>query len=303
MNKKVRSIILAIQEKFNRFDSSVKNPRYCEKPMNNPPIFIIGPPRSGSTMLFQWLIIQFELSYISNLLALFPSQMVKLCRIIPKVANGRRKEISRSEFGYVPGIIGPNEAGGIMRKWFEDSNLNIENKYIRRTITEISSITNSPLLIKNLHNTMRLENIMSIIPESRFIYLHRDPLFTAQSILSSRLKLYGSYDDWFGFKPPGYRSILERNPFEQVIWQITTTNNICNEIKKKIPQKFYKLRYESFCQSPQKYLDKIKDFFNIKKRENAPLLKETLFISNKVKLEPDDWQKLVTAQKSIKHKS
>jgi len=300
MNKKVKSIILAIQKKFNRFDSSVKNPRYLEKPMSNPPIFIIGPPRSGSTLLLQWMIAQFEISYISNLLALFPSQMVKLCRIIPKAANGCQKEISRSEFGYISGLFSPNEAGVIMQKWFEDSTLDIEKKYVRRTIAEISSITDRPVLIKNLNNTIRLNKIISIFPESRFLYLHREIPYTAQSILSVRKKMYGSYEKWWSIQPPGYEKALEFHPFKQVIWQITTIEDICNKFMERYSQRVYKLAYWDFCKSPRKYLHEIRTFFHLNAKSNVSLMKESIIYSKKVQLPDKDWKKLVETYKLLK---
>jgi hypothetical protein len=39
----------------------------AEVPLNHPPVFIVGAPRSGSTLLYQLIVVRFDVGYLSNL--------------------------------------------------------------------------------------------------------------------------------------------------------------------------------------------------------------------------------------------
>jgi len=74
----LRKYLLEIQGLFSGFDSLAKKNTAEDLPEELNPIFIVGAPRSGSTLLFQLLIRHTKLIYISNLMALFPNQMIKI---------------------------------------------------------------------------------------------------------------------------------------------------------------------------------------------------------------------------------
>ena len=177
MNQGVRKIALAIQKLFNGFDSAVK--KSCDDLTMDeyPPIFMVGAPRTGSTMIFQVMVSQLRLAYISNIMALMPSLMVKLCMFSRRVACGYDGGIRESEYGYIPGLLSPNEAGKIADKWFDAMISDEEKKYVGRTFRMISSITKCRFLMKNQMNTLRIKQIRAVLPDSRFILLRRAPPF------------------------------------------------------------------------------------------------------------------------------
>lgn len=144
-----RRLMLAIQKTFNNFDPSVKTRFSDEESLSkNPPIFIIGSPRAGSTLLFQVLSGQFQLSYISNIMAAFPSLMVRLLQFFPSAARGYTGEIKESRYGYIPGIFSPNESGKILAKWLEDSQDPNHDIYVRRTFAAITNLSGCPMVFK-----------------------------------------------------------------------------------------------------------------------------------------------------------
>ena len=85
---------------------------------------------------------------------------------------------------------------------------------------------------------MRLERINQIFPNAIYIYIKRDVIYTAQSIILARRKLFRNDDGWFSVKPQNYETLLELDPFEQVISQIVSIENYVFDLKAhgRIPQ-------------------------------------------------------------------
>jgi len=114
-----------------------------------------------------------------------------------------------SNYGMAKSLRGPNECGQFWYRWFPgDRHFIAYHEYskeelldIRRTICAISIKFLKPLVFKNLNNGQRLQMIKKILPESLIIFVKRDPVFTAQSILGGRLDFYGDKNTWFSVMP------------------------------------------------------------------------------------------------------
>jgi hypothetical protein len=297
LNPFVRKAVLKVQNHFNEFDSSILNAK--ESTLNQPPIFVVGAPRVGSTLLFQILVHQFEVAYISNIMAAIPSHMLKLCRLFPQVADSTPGEIRESDLGYVPGLRGPNEAGAIYRKWFESENTEQHKRLVRSTVSKISEVTGKPLLSKNQFNSLRIDSIYRILPESHYIFLVRDPIMVAQSLLIAREKEYGDMNHWWSLKPPNWQSIVNKAPAYQVIWQVLSTNSF---VRKKIEE--YQLRYSNInyydlCTKPESIVKQLgNEIAGITPRKDRPNL-APLEVSQKQKVSAPLWRELSDAYSDL----
>ena len=116
----LRSTALSIQAAFNDFDGTWK--LYVDREADGKlkPVFIIGPPRSGSTLFYQLLLSHFQLCYISNIVSGFPKYMLRISRLFPSLASGYRLGLKKDYYGFLPGIKAPSEAGKIFDKWFNE---------------------------------------------------------------------------------------------------------------------------------------------------------------------------------------
>lgn len=206
---------LGIQKFFMGFDSYMER---CGNGESAPPVFIVGAPRSGSTVLMQSLTRMYDVGYISNMMALMPKYMLRIAKLDKKNILAP-KELVESEYGYISGLSSPNEAGKVMRFWF-DSEPDRKKESIRRTVSCLHKIFGTDIIIKNLYNSLRLKTIASVFPEARIIYLKRDPLYTAQSIYIGRMKYREDMSEWFSVEPEGHESVLHMSPEYQVAWQV-----------------------------------------------------------------------------------
>ena len=187
------------------------------------PIFIIGPPRTGSTLLYELMISGYRTSYFSNLASLFFKSPASVTEMSQRLGLKYRFSGS-STFGYIRGLWAPSEAGPIFNYWFgrplENRRRSIDPRIPRHTIKEIMACMGGPFVSKNLNNSLRLEQLSAIFPKAVFVHIRRSPIYTAQSIILSRRRFLGSDGEWFSVKPPNYKELLYLPPFEQVAWQI-----------------------------------------------------------------------------------
>jgi hypothetical protein len=300
MNRSLRKAVLQVQRLFNDFDSLVKSPSSPSISAHEAPIFLISAPRAGSTLIYQTMLGHIRLAYISNIMALAPSHMIKLCKLSKRVAYGYDGKIRESEYGHVPGFLSPNEAWKITQKWFRESTNDREREYVRRTFHMISSITGCPMLLKNPMNTFSIQEIRSILPNSRFIFLHRDPMKTAQSIILARRKASGGDDRWFSVQPPGYESVMNKPPFYQVVWQVLSIEKFVTSLLSNDPKRFLTVKYESFCKKPYQVLQEIRNAFELEWRDDSLPLEQSIPASDEIRLTANEWQELENIYHELK---
>ena len=89
----------------------------CYKELKYPPIFIVGPPRSGTTLLYQIIVHCFHVAYFPNIAARFYKIPV-IATKIGKILFRPYKSDFTSTYGLVKGTMAPHEAGVIWDRWF-----------------------------------------------------------------------------------------------------------------------------------------------------------------------------------------
>lgn len=271
----------------------------CKKTARElPPIFIVGPPRSGSTLLYQLLINNYQFSYISNFANFFYKSPVFASKIQHKYLGKYSSSKFDSDYGLIEGFSSPSEAGKLYRYWFEELSCNTKRKtLIQKTIFNLGCLYDGPFLSKNLYNNFRIDQLVEIFPNAFFIYITRQSEYIVQSLLFARKKNFNSYNKWFGIKPPNYRKIKDiKDPFEQVAAQVQSIEKyISLSIKRSTGITVIKVNYELICLNPKIELDKIINYYEninslriLKKHKKLPSLQ----VDNKNRLNSSEWHQL-----------
>jgi hypothetical protein len=223
------------------------------------PGFIVGAPRSGTTLLYQLLVSNYRFAYFTNLASFFYRSPVYFSKRFSLILKRYRSQAHQSRFGLVKGLSAPSEAGQVFRSWFDEGDFSDDRKErIGAALAAMEKLHQGPFLTKNLYNSFRLEKICEIFPRMVLIYMRRDPLYVCQSLLLSRIQEHGDIDTWFGIKPPDYPEITRKDPYEQVVCQV---NSIEDHIEEAI-QKYHitsvvRIRYEDLCKDPRKEIARI----------------------------------------------
>jgi len=227
-----------------------------------PPIFIIGPPRSGTTLVYQTIVNAFEVGYLTNLHALLHGGAGIVDSIVSRRLRTRPSEYV-SEHGNVDGASAPSEAGAFWYRWFSRSDVEgttnpRDPESLRRVVAQMIVRRNQPVVFKNVYNSLRIRSLASIFPEARFIVVQRSPVMTAQSILLARKRVHGTMEKWWSVRPPGIPDLSARSPEEQAVLQVCGLDaSIRRESEAVGMDRFFPLRYEQFCRDTHGTLDRL----------------------------------------------
>jgi hypothetical protein len=255
------------------FESSF-NDRFGDEGIRKfPPVFIIGAPRCGSTLLYKVLTEQYRFSYFTN----FTCNLFKIpaCAFFIQNKIGIKTPRGNYDFHYgrIDGFGSPSECGQFWYRWFPGGmNAYVPPRQIervvmdelRRTIGGVSHVTGRPLIVKNLYNSMRIAPIMEAIPEARFLICRRDMVDNALSILKGRMLNLMSKDIWWSTPPEEIEALLEMHYSEQVAGQVYYLYKQIDEDKMRFGEDcFLEVEYESFCRDVHATLQEIELFLNI----------------------------------------
>lgn len=265
-------------------------------------VWIIGPPRSGTTLLYQILVKHYKFAYLSNFSAMFFRAPILSSWAARSIFHQQEKGIKFvSNYGRTDGWLGPSESGEFWYRWFPRG----EHIYVpphatsaqtleimRREITGISIMTRKPVIFKNTYNSMRIAPIVEAFPNAKFLVCQRDPVDISQSILNGRVKALGDKSPWWSLPPKEIDAIKQHAYWEQVVEQVYYVYKQIEEDKQRYGEEhFHNVNYHELCQHPRQTLSEIEQFLNIKSC-NCEQLPEQFPLSTGRKVSEDDYQKI-----------
>ncbi len=245
---------------------------------DHPNLFILGLPRSGTTLLSQILFNNFNLSCTNNLMARFweaPLTGTHLSKII----IGNAKDVSyRSDYARTEHISAPHEFSYFWRRMLlisdsgnfdpTESAKRIDWPLLKNIIVNMNHIMGGGMVFKTLeYSGFFLEEFSKVFEKSCFIYIKRNPLDTAISIAKARMTFNTDLNDWWGSYPLEYNKI-KNEPFEtQIAAQMFYLKSMFEKNIQKASYKVIEVNYEDVCKTPQLFFDaliaKIKSLYGI----------------------------------------
>lgn len=270
-----------------------------------PPLFIVGPPRSGTTLLYQLLVARYGFAYFSNFSAMFPHTPVLALWIEKKLfPRGNRTFHFDSEYGKTRGWHGPHECGEFWYRWFprgervyvapgdtEQAQLNDLARAVRR----ISAVARSSVIFKNVYNSMRIAPIVEALPQAAFLLCRRNLVDTAQSILRSRVESGEGKAAWWSLPPKEISEIKTHPYWQQVVEQAYYTYQQIEEDRHRFgSERFLDVEYERLCRQTQDTLDSIECFLarrgvNVEARGRIPA---SFRVSTRQKVSDEDYERI-----------
>lgn len=154
------------------------------------PVFLLGPPRSGTSLLFKCLCLHPETAWISNLMIRAPGfpQLAVLNRIPGRLRDHRRRSwFDDSGNAYVYGarrslsrrlLPMPAEGEPLLRHY----GLTQPDR-LRWMVEEIRKYSGGRVFInKRIANNRRVRALLNAFPDARFVFLVRDGRAVAYSL-------------------------------------------------------------------------------------------------------------------------
>ena len=240
----------------------------AEVPLAHPPLFIVGAPRSGSTLLYQLVVVRFDVGYLSNLhcrLSGAPS-------MVERLAGGRLEppEVFSSDHGRTDGRAAPSECSQYWYRFFRRSPQYVPLEEadpealrdLRASVRALGEAAGRPLVFKNLLNSLRLEPLGAAFPEALFLVVQRDLADNVASILAARVGPCAATKPRGG-RPstPGVERLLDQPPEAQAAGQVSGIHELIDGAKQQLgPERFLDIAYEQLCADTHAVLSEISAF-------------------------------------------
>ncbi|MGI0056355.1 MAG: sulfotransferase family protein [Nitrosarchaeum sp.] len=252
------------------------------------PIFIIGVPRTGTTLLYNILCMHQDLAWFSieNFSSWVNEDEKELMKNhFLEIKNNNKIPVTEESifvFGadWKPGIIQtrvhpdlkktPIEGEYFWRKQFGDKyTRNISDEKKREIILELKNVIKeqqkSRFLSKAPQNTMRLFAIQEIFPDAKFVNVVRDPRPVVSSMLE-RVKKEGTWD-------PGIE-ILDKERSKkldligQFAWRYKEITDEIYKFAKENKRNFITIKYEDLISKSEEIIIKVLKFCELDMPKN-----------------------------------
>ena len=260
---------------------------YQKREVEHPFIFVFGPPRSGTTLITQVIAHSFNLGYINNFMARFwlaPVHGIKLSKLV--FGNSQQTDF-KSDYAATSEITDIHEFGYFWRHWLLKESFKgvtqsakieskIDWKNLKIILTNIQHEFQKPMVFKNIFGSYHLNKINEILKKVIYVYITRDSLDTAISILDARKKYYTDLNTWWSYMPVEYEQFKDMDYWNQIARQVYYLKRYYeNEIQNNHLDNVVNLTMKELSNSPLDVLNKIsqlsKTKFNYElKIENNP---------------------------------
>ena len=241
------------------------------------PVYIIGCPRTGSSILYQILTQKLDVLYLDNLADVLHPNLLLGMSLSKKFFDNKPHNCFSSVEGdtWACGLHAPSESGDFWYQYLPKDRHFIDyadfnEKHVRDFQRQIFSVIQKfekPFLFKNLNAGQRMRLLSKVSPDAKFIYVKRDFHGTAFSILNSRNRLGKSNSDWWSIKPKDYNDLFGENVYELIVNQMFYLGKQIAEDaslfgKKNIISVDYKDLYENYDNT----LNRLKEFIGAELR-------------------------------------
>lgn len=242
---------------------------YGDHAIEQPLIFVVGAPRSGTTLLSQLLAYCLDVGYIDNFTARFwlaPVHGIRLSRLI---AGGPQPGAFESEYARTSRPTDIHEFGYFWRRWlnkhtFEDVVHAAEHEDeidwagLRLTLANIQHEFGRAMVAKNMLGAYHMPRLRRELGEVLFVCIERDPLDACVSILDARRKYYSDPDAWWSYVPVEYPLLKDRDHWEQIAGQVHYLGAYYDrELAAVGADAAVRVSYEELCGDPAEVLRRV----------------------------------------------
>lgn len=308
----LNSVLSGVEAKIVK---NYKKPKY-------PVLLVIGGPRTGSTLMMQWIANLNTFAYPTNLLSRFfgaPYIGAKIQLVLTHPDYNFKNEILdfgqnvsfRSNLGKTKGALEPNDFWYFWRRFIPNKlprhltkaeEKRVDKKKLLAEVAALEHVFKKPIAMKGMILEQNLPLLDSIFDKIIFLNLRRHPFFNIQSLLESRLKFFGDLKKWYSIRPKEYHKLIKMDPIKQVAGQVYYKNKAVEIGLSKINKnKYLNVDYEQFCENPREVFKKIKSKYQeqgvkVKWRYNGP---DKFVSANRVRLSDTHVSQVIKAYKEF----
>lgn len=250
-------------EDFNKYLLEKEQDEYRQYPVEHPFIFVLGLPRSGTTLTSQFIAHTFDIGFINNLAARFYLAPLHGIRFSRAVLGDRSKTDYQSTYAQTENLGDIHEFGYFWRFWLQKEALEdvahhdeqedfIPWQELKACLSSMQYEFGKGMIFKNIFGSYHMPRFERLLDKVLFVYIERDELDVACSITDARKKYYGkNMDKWWSYAPPEVEQLTDLPYKEQIAGQIHYLKRFYyNEFEKLPDGKVLKLDYRDLCEQP-----------------------------------------------------
>lgn len=235
----------------------------------HPILLIVGPPRSGTTLVYQVLAAYLHTTHFTNLSELFPNSPISATELFRMQRRPYRPDY-QSYYGNSAGLRAPNDGFHVWNRWLGADRYKVaeelgatEREEMNRFFDTWTSVFDKPFLNKNNRNSSCITLLASALDRARFIVVRRDPVFVVQSLIQARKVIQGSkaYGWGLGSKDQD-PSATSHSYIADVCEQVRQIEiKLARDIGQIDPSRIIEVQYEDFCQHPASLVAEVSEKF------------------------------------------
>lgn len=288
-----------------------------------PPLFLVGNPRSGTTVFMQFLSLTGQFAIPTNLLSRFyyaPYLGAKIQQLLTDRRFDYKGQLTdftcsfdpSSSLGNSSSALGPHEFTHFWRRFLPNYDLEFLNEEqlcyvdqdgLRKGIAAIEHVFEKPFAAKAFILQYNVDLLSSIFTKCLILYFARNSLFIMQSILKAREAYYGNREIWWSVKPKEYELLKDMDVYHQIAGQVYFTELAIEKGLRTTPAaNQLMVQYEDFCKEPAMVYEQIRTKysalgFELKPEYTGPV---SFTSSNKIRIPEVDIAGLKAAYDDFK---
>ncbi|MEM9657061.1 MAG: hypothetical protein AAF961_01755 [Planctomycetota bacterium] len=188
-------------------------------------------------------------------------------RLSRQLLKGRRPETFSSDCGLTDSIFEPHEFGYFWRNMLgyqdlaeqdEEFEREIDWNRLHRTLVNMTYVADAPIAFKACLLAWHMKKLQDVLPKSVFLWVSRDRVATAISLLNARQRQYGSLERWFSVKPRQHAWLQHQPAATQVAGQVFYFERaIARQVESMRRDSVIRTTYDEICTTPQHCLDRL----------------------------------------------
>ena len=239
-----------------------------ERDESYPTLHVVGPPRSGTTLLMQLLAAHLDVGYINNLIAAFWQAPLYGIRLAKQLCPESPETRFVSRYGRTEQVTEPHEFGYFWKELLGHSDLSepeaghdetIDWDRIRVLLTAMTEEFGRPVVFKSFLVGWHAERLCREMTRTCVVQIRRDPADTARSLYGMRKNYGGSIDTWTSLKPREYEWLKDEPVWDQVVGQVHYLERRFDEQVAEVdPSRVLRVEYSQLCADPRGVLEQVR---------------------------------------------
>lgn len=234
--------------------------------VERPAVFVLGLPRSGTTLVSQYLVHRLAVAYFTHGVGRHPRAPALVTRFQRRLYGDYCSDF-RSEYGKEHGPSSPREAGSFWGRFFGldryvrlDDVSETDARTLRATIAATQrTFGGAPFVNKNVKHMLRIDALSRLFPDPLFVVVRRDLRDVALSILEAHHKGLADASGWWSVKPPDHAALRDLPLPEQIAGQVVSLRDqMHRDLAQLDRSRVFWIDYADFCESPETAIEPLR---------------------------------------------